>query len=185
MQRLLRRMVMVALLSLASAAAAEADGGAANGPWGSPRGTDFDITHVDVIPATINGLDFQETAYGTMFEYRERQPARPGIGELPHRELDPRCQPSAQIIDVSGQSRNAQPASSSIHSVKFRFAVQNVPSPPPAPFDCCIGSPIDDRQYSLVKSFGTPWTSNRLPSTVGPTGALFVTYVDFLARSSE
>jgi quinol monooxygenase YgiN len=60
------------------------------------------------------------------------------------------------------------------------------PRPPPAPFDCCIGSPIDDRQYSLVKSFGTPWTSSKLPSTVGPTGALFVvTYVDFLAEILE
>jgi hypothetical protein len=37
------------------------------------------------------------------------------------------------------------------------------------------------RQYSLVKSFGTPWTNKSLPSTVGSRGALFVvTYVDFL-----
>ncbi len=68
------------------------------------------------------------------------------------------------------------------HSVDFRFAVQVQPPPAPPAFGCCIGSPIDDRQYSLVKSFNTPWTSNALPTGVGPEkSALFVvTYVDFL-----
>ena len=48
--------------------------------------------------------------------------------------------------------------------------------------NCCIGSPIDDCQYSQVISFNTLWTSNSLPSGVGPdNSALFVvTYVDFL-----
>jgi quinol monooxygenase YgiN len=56
----------------------------------------------------------------------------------------------------------------------------------PPGFNCCIGSPIDDRQYSLVQSFGIPWTSNSLPSTVGTSGALFVvTYVDFLQELLE
>jgi quinol monooxygenase YgiN len=61
--------------------------------------------------------------------------------------------------------------------VEFRFSVQN--QPPDG--ICSISSPIDDRQYSLVRSFKTPWISNSLPSTVGSNGALFViTYVDFL-----
>jgi quinol monooxygenase YgiN len=64
------------------------------------------------------------------------------------------------------------------HSVAFRFAVQDLPPPDSL---CCIGSPIDDRQYSLAASFGTPWVSNQLPATVGPGGALFVIiYVDLL-----
>jgi hypothetical protein len=59
------------------------------------------------------------------------------------------------------------------------------PSPPPG-FNCCIGSPIDDRQYSMAKSFGTPWVSSSLPSMVGSGGALFVvTYVDFLEEVLE
>ena len=72
------------------------------------------------------------------------------------------------------------------HSVDFRFAVQIQPPPPPPGFNCCIGSPIDDRQYSLVRSFGAPWVSNSLPMTVGSSGALFVvTYVDFLQEVLE
>ena len=72
------------------------------------------------------------------------------------------------------------------HSIDFRFAVQVQPPPPPPGFNCCIGSPIDDRQYSLVRSFGTPWASDSLPATVGPSGALFVvTYVDFLQEVLE
>jgi quinol monooxygenase YgiN len=72
------------------------------------------------------------------------------------------------------------------HSVDFRYAVQIQPPPPPPDFNCCIGSPIDDRQYSLVNSSGTPWTSSGLPETVGAGGALFViTYVDFLQEVLE
>jgi quinol monooxygenase YgiN len=64
--------------------------------------------------------------------------------------------------------------------------VQVQPPPPPPGSNCCIGSPIDDRQYSLVRSFGTPWTSNSLPTTVGSDSALFVvTYVDFLQEVIE
>jgi hypothetical protein len=37
---------------------------------------------------------------------------------------------------------------------------------------CCIGSPIDDRQYRLLDSFNMPWPSSGIPSTVGPSGAL-------------
>ena len=89
----------------------------------------------------------------------------------------------SQIIDVwssldAFEAHLAQP-----DSTDFRFAVQ-LPAPLGPPFfNCCIGSPIDDRQYSLVKSFNTPWTSNSLPAGVGAkNSALFVvTYVDFLA----
>ena len=54
------------------------------------------------------------------------------------------------------------------HSVDFRFAVQNQPPPDGI---CCIGSPIDDRQYSVVQSFGTSWIGNGLPATVGAGSA--------------
>jgi quinol monooxygenase YgiN len=185
MPRSLWRMVMVALLSLASPTATRADDGEVNSFRGSPRGPIFEITHVDVIPATINGLDFQQTAYAAMFAYRDASQHDRGLESF--RIVNWILAANhAQIVDVwdNFEALNRHLAQS--HSVKFRFAVQNVPPPPPAPFDCCIGSPIDDRQYSLVKSFGTPWTSSKLPLTVGPTGALFVvTYVDFLAEILE
>ena len=93
----------------------------------------------------------------------------------------------AQIVDVWDSLEALDRHLAKHHSVDFRFAVQNVvPPPPPASFDCCIGSPIDDRQYSLVKSFGKSWTSSGLPATVGSSGALFViTYVDFLQEVLE
>ena len=79
----------------------------------------------------------------------------------------------SHIVDVWSSLEAFEVHLAQPHSVEFRFSVQNQP---PGGL-CCIGSPIDDRQYSLVKSFKRPWTSNSLPST----GALFViTYVDFL-----
>jgi quinol monooxygenase YgiN len=67
------------------------------------------------------------------------------------------------------------------HTVAFRFDVQNNV----ALNGCCIGSPIDDRQYQLVKSFNTPWSSASIPPTVGPFGALFViTYVELLQEGN-
>jgi quinol monooxygenase YgiN len=185
MPRSLWPMAMVALLSLTSATAAKADDGGVNSFRGSSRGPIFEITHVDVIPATINELDFQQTAYAAMFAYRDASQHDQGLESF--RIVNWILAANhAQIVDVWDSLEALDRHLAQRHSVKFRFAVQNVPPPPPAPFDCCIGSPIDDRQYSLVKSFGTPWTSSKLPSTVGPTGALFVvTYVDFLAEILE
>jgi quinol monooxygenase YgiN len=82
------------------------------------------------------------------------------------------------ILDVWSSLEAFEQHLAQPHSVDFRFAVQDQPPPDGI---CCIGSPIDDRQYSLVQSFGTPWTGNGLPSAVGADSALFViTYVDFL-----
>ncbi len=48
-----------------------------------------------------------------------------------------------------------------------------------------MGSPIDDRQYRLVRSFRAPWSSPSIPSTVGPKGPLYVvTYVELLQEGN-
>jgi hypothetical protein len=50
---------------------------------------------------------------------------------------------------------------------------------------CCIGSPIEDRQYTRAASFGTPWVSNQIPTMIGTSGALFVIiYGDLLVAGN-
>ncbi|HXC27343.1 MAG TPA: antibiotic biosynthesis monooxygenase [Stellaceae bacterium] len=159
-------------MSLLATAAYAGDGEA--GP--RARGPVFDITHFDVLPLT-SPLDAEQVAYAALFKYRDTSASDPGLKsfrivnwlEAPNHSF---------IIDAwssldAFEEHLAQP-----HSVDFRFAVQDQPPPDGI---CCIGSPIDDRQYSMVQSFGTPWIGNGWPAVVGSGGALFViTYVDFL-----
>jgi len=147
----------------------------------SLQGPIFDITHFDVIPLTPPqvDIDFQRKAYSLLFAYRDGSQSDPGLESFRIVNWVIAANHS-QIIDVwkdleAFNRHLAQP-----HSIGFRFAVQDNADL------CCIGSPIDDRQYSLVRSFNTPWISNNLPSTVGKNGALFVvTYVDFLEEVLE
>ena len=176
-----RQTLIATLVSLVFAAVAYADNdgqGGVNRP--APGGPIFDITHVDVIPATANGVDFQQTAYAALFKYRDASEHDQGLRSF--RIVNwVLAANHAQIIDVRDSLEALNRHLAQPHSVDFRYAAQIQPPPPPRDFNCCIGSPIDDRQYSLVKSFGTPWTSSGLPATVGAGSALFVTtYVDFL-----
>ena len=69
MRMSLRRVPLVVLVSMMLSATAYADGRGNKQP--SLGGPIFDITHVDVIPATVNGIDFQQTAYAALFKYRD------------------------------------------------------------------------------------------------------------------
>ncbi len=174
----LRRALLVAAMLLPASAHAGDD---SNSGWSPRRGPIYDITHFDVIPLTLNKIDFLQTAYEALFKYRDASKSDPGFESF--RVVNWVLAPNhSQIIDV-WKSLNAFEAHlAQNHSVDFRFAVQVQPPPPPPGFNCCIGSPIDDRQYLQVTSFNIPWTSNLLPSGVGASkSALFVvTYVDFL-----
>lgn len=169
-----------AMLLLLAAAPARADDNRGGFPPRA-RGPIFDIAHFDVIPLVQAGIDFEQTAYKALFAYRDASQSDPGLESF--RVVNwVLAANHSQIIDVwrnrdAFEAHLAQP-----HSVDFRFAVQVQPPPPPPGFNCCIGSPIDDRQYSEAASFNTPWTSSRLPTGVGAgNSALFVvTYVDFL-----
>lgn len=147
----------------------------------------FDIAHFDVIPLAPPQveIDFQQTAYAALFNYRDASQHDRGLGSF--RVVNWLLASNhSQIIDVWSSREAFEEHLAQPHSVGFRFAVQVQPPPPPPGFNCCIGSPIDDRQYSLVKSFGARWTSGSLPSTVGSSSALFVvTYVDFLQEVLE
>jgi len=185
MRMCLRVASFVALALLVLTTTARADGSDRRGGHPSLESPIFDITHFDVIPLTINGVDFLQTAYAALFKYRDASQSDPGVKSF--RVVNWLLASNhSQIVDVWSSIEAFERHLAQPHSVDFRFAVQVQPPPAPPGFNCCIGSPIDDRQYSLVKSFGTPWTSSSLPSTVGTDGALFViTYTDFLQEVLE
>jgi len=157
--------MIVTLFSLALAAtAAYADDGRGSPP--ALGGPIFDIAHFDVIPATANGVDFQQTAYSALFKYRDASLSDRGLRSF--RVVNWVLAPNhSQIIDVWSSREAFEEHLAQPHSVDFRFAVQIQPPPPPPGFNCCIGSPIDDRQYSLVRSFGTPWVNSAKGSRPG------------------
>lgn len=175
MRTLLRRFSAVVVLSLLLIAAAQAGDSGWNSRSPAPAPI-FDITHFDVLPLTTP-LDAEQVAYAALFAYRNASASDKGLKsfrivnwlEAPNHSF---------IIDAWDSLEAFEQHLAQMHSVDFRFAVQDQPPPDGI---CCIGSPIDDRQYTLVQSFGTPWVGNGLPATVGAGGALFViTYADFL-----
>jgi quinol monooxygenase YgiN len=178
----LRRVPAFVLTSILLTGLAYAGDGGGHGP--SPRGPIFDITHFDVIPFNLGAPDsFEQTAYTALFAYRDASLS--DAGSKSFRVVNwILASNHSQIIDVWSSLDAFEAHLAQTHSTDFRFAVQVQPPPPPPGFNCCIGSPIDDRQYSLVKSFNTPWTSTSLApdSVVGNEnlGLFVVTYVDFL-----
>jgi len=175
------RAAALVLISILLTGMAYAGGGGDQGPL--MRGPVFDIAHFDVLPLNTGTPDsFEQTAYTALFAYRDASLS--DAGSKSFRVVNWLVAPNhSQIIDVWSSLDAFEAHLAQAHSTDFRFAVQVQPPPPPPAINCCIGSPIDDRQYSLVKSFNLPWTSNLLPSGVGAdNSALFVvTYVDFLA----
>jgi quinol monooxygenase YgiN len=187
MRMFLRIVSLMALTSLVLTTTARADGGDRRGGHPSLEGPIFDITHFDVLPLAPPQVadDFQQVGYSALFKYRDASQSDRGLESF--RVVNWLLASNhSQIVDVWSSLEAFEQHLAQPHSVDFRFAVQIQPPPPPPGFNCCIGSPIDDRQYSLVKSIGTPWTSTSLPSTVGANGALFViTYTDFLQEVLE
>jgi quinol monooxygenase YgiN len=181
----LRRVPAFVLTSILLTGMAYAGGGGDQGP--SPRGPIFDITHFDVLPVNAGLQDsFLQVAYTALFTYRNASETDPGSKSF--RVVNWLAAPNhSQIIDVWSSLDAFEAHLAQTDSTTFRFAVQLPPPLAPPFFNCCIGSPIDDRQYSQVKSFNTPWTSASLApeSVVGNENLrLFVvTYVDFLADS--
>ena len=178
----LRRVPAFVLTSILLTGLAYAGDGGGQGP--SARRPIFDITHFDVIPFNLGAPDsFEQTAYTALFAYRDASLSDPGSKSF--RVVNwILASNHSQIIDVWSSLDAFEAHLAQTHSTDFRFAVQVQPPPPPPGFNCCIGSPIDDRQYSLVKSFNTPWASTSLApdSVVGNEnlGLFVVTYVDFL-----
>jgi quinol monooxygenase YgiN len=142
----------------------------------------FNVVHFDVIPATINGVDFLQTAYALLFKYRGQSAGDEGLESFRILNLVPPTTNHSEIVQVWKSYEDYKDHLAQAHTIAFRFDVQGNPV---FGGECCIGSPIDDRQYQLVKSFKTPWASASIPSTVGPSGALYViTYVELLQEGN-
>jgi quinol monooxygenase YgiN len=166
------------LSALATTAYAAGD---SDGQNRGPRitGPIYDITHFDVIPLVLNGVDFLQTAYAFLFQYEADSNTDQGLVSFRIVNWEEATNHS-HIVDVWSSLEQYERHLAKPHSVAFRFGVQT--DPKHAGGLCCIGSPIDDRQYSLVQSFNLPWPSAKLPTAVGQSNsALFViTYVDLL-----
>jgi quinol monooxygenase YgiN len=139
----------------------------------------YDITHFDVLPLSPPTVPYvsEKIAYKALFAFRAASRSDPGYEKLRIVNWQVATNHSF-VVDVWNTYQAFEQHLAAPGSVKFRFSVQDLPG---KDFGCCIGSPIDDRQYSPVESLPIPWTSDKLPRTVGPNEALWVIiYVDFL-----
>jgi quinol monooxygenase YgiN len=177
MSEYLRVLSVAALFAGAVAPVADAD---ERGDARSP-GPIYNVVHFDVIPATIGGVDFLQNGYALLFKYRDQSKADAGLQSFRILNLIPPTTNHSEIVQVFSNYKAYENHLAQADTVGFRFDVQNNP----ALNGCCIGSPIDDRQYRLVRSFNAPWSSASIPSTVGPSGLLYVvTYVELLQEGN-
>jgi quinol monooxygenase YgiN len=141
----------------------------------------YNVVHFDVIPATIGGVDFLQNGYAFLFKYRDQSETDAGLQSFRVLNLIPPTTNHSEIVQVFSSYEAYKNHLAQAHTVGFRFAVQNNA----ALNGCCIGSPIDDRQYRLVRTFDASWSSTSIPSTVGPSGPLYIiTYVDLLQEGN-
>lgn len=144
---------------------------------GDQAGAVYNIVHFDVIPETVNGVDFLQNAYALLFKYRDQSAGDRGLENFRVLNLVGTTNHS-EVVQVWNDQADYRRHLADAHTVAFRFDVQGNPA---LGGQCCIGSPIDDRQYSLVTSFGAPWVSSTIPTAVGAASVLYViTYVDLL-----
>jgi len=142
----------------------------------------YNVVHFDVNPITSGGVDFLQNAYSLMFKYRDQSNTDAGLQSFRVLNLIPPTTNHSQIVQVFSDHKAYKDHLAQSHTVGFRFGVQNNSALGGV---CCVDSPIDDRQYRLVQSFNAPWSSVSIPTTVGPTGPLYVvTYVELLQEGS-
>jgi quinol monooxygenase YgiN len=163
-------LVFAPLLLAAMAFAADA---------GSPAGPIYDITHFDVLPLAPPAVHYnsERIAYKALFAFRAASQSDPGYEQL--RIINWQVATNhSWVVDVWDNYQAFEQHLAAPGSVTFRFSVQDLSG---RDAGCCIGSPIDDRQYTPIESIPQAWTSDKLPTTPGPKGALWVViYVDFL-----
>jgi quinol monooxygenase YgiN len=166
----MRRAAACVLASTLGAAAACAGGA------GTAQTPVYDITHFDVLPVTTP-YNSEAIAYKALFAFRAASAFDPGYEALRIVNWTVATNHS-WVVDVWNNYQAFEQHLAAPGSVNFRFSVQDLSGKDAG---CCIGSPIDDRQYAPVESIPTDWTSGKLPTTPGPKGALWaVIYVDFL-----
>ena len=148
------RSLFAALCVLCSAVTSSAGAAAAQGPI-------FNIAHFDVMPMATGDVDFLQQGYALLFKYRDQSKADPGLLSFRILDLVAPTTNHSEIVQVWDSYPDYLSHLSQRHTTAFRFDVQGSARLGGL---CCIGSPIDDRQYTLVGSFGTAWTSSAVPS---------------------
>jgi quinol monooxygenase YgiN len=141
----------------------------------------FDVAHLDVLPVVSGNVNFLQQGYSLLFKYRDRSVTDEGLRSFRVLNL---VQPSnhSEIVQEWASQEAYERHLGQRHTLEFRFGVQGDPKFGGA---CCVGSPLDDRLYRLVRSFALPWSNAAVPATVGPAGALFViSYVEFLPHAA-
>jgi quinol monooxygenase YgiN len=143
------------------------------------KGPIYNVVHFDVIPLTLDGVDFLQTGYSLLFKYRDQSQTDAGLQSFRVLNLLAPETNHSEIVQVWKNYEDYKNHLAQPDTIAFRFGVQG--NPALAGGSCCIGSPIDDRQYILLRAFDMPWPSSGIPSTVGTSGALYViTYVELL-----
>jgi quinol monooxygenase YgiN len=142
----------------------------------------YNIAHFDVLPMAMGRVDFLQSGYALLFKYRDLSRTDRGLQSFRILNLLPPTTNHSEIVQAWDSYEAYLSHLTQSHTIAFRFDVQNNPRLGGV---CCVGSPIDDRQYRLVRSIGTPWTSTAIPSATGPAGPLFViSYVEFQPQAN-
>jgi hypothetical protein len=167
----LRRAAAIAITALFFTAAPFAG----NAVAASPSPLVYDITHFDVLPVTTP-FNSEAIAYPALFKFRDDSLKQAGNQQV--RILNWTVATNhSWIIDVWQNLTDFEQHLADPGSVDFRFAVQILEGKDAG---CCIGSPIDDRQYTPVESLPAAWTSGTLPTATGSKSAYWVlVYVYF------
>jgi hypothetical protein len=111
------------------------------------HGPVYNVAHFDVIPVTIGGIDFLQNAYSLLFKYRDQSNTDAGLRSFRILNLVPPATNHSEIVQVWSSYDAYKDHLAKSHTVGFRFDVQGNPA---LGGICCVGSPIDDRQYRLV-----------------------------------
>jgi quinol monooxygenase YgiN len=147
------------------------------GPHNPAKGPIYSISHFDVLPMAMGRVDFLQSGYGLLFKYRDQSRGDHGLQSFRILNLLPPTTNHSEIVQAWNSYDDYLDHLTQAHTIAFRFDVQNNPNLGGV---CCVGSPIDDRQYHLVQSIGTPWPSTAIRPPSAPARPLFViTYVEF------
>jgi len=140
----------------------------------------YNIEHFDVLPMAMGRVDFLQSGYALLFKYRDQSRAERGLQSFTILSLVPPTTNHSEVVQAWNSYDDYLNHLVQPHTVAFRFDLQNNPGLGGV---CCIGSPIDDRQYRLVQSIGTPWAAAAVPTATSRT--LFViSYVEFLPQAN-
>jgi quinol monooxygenase YgiN len=151
--------------------------GWAEQPGDHLQGAVYNIAHFDVMPMAAGGVDFLQNGYALLFKYRDQSMADAGLLSFRILDLVPPTTNHSEIVQAWDSYQDYLQHLSQSHTIAFRFDVQGNPR---LGGICCIGSPIDDRQYTLVRSFGTPWASSAMPSNGAADAVYVISYLEFL-----